>query len=357
MTPTATRLEHRLSDRQAWFHNEWLFKWHHIGGDVLVQIDLFDGRQASYSGIRFWGSPRDIYWDAISRGLRKEVVDQFSWIEEAAKGYERSVAIQAIKECAGLLASFTDVLRKAAIAKDRVLRGDGVTFPAEEDRGHWAGTTKAGIQEQADALIAALFPPAAVMASVAAPPHTTKGSEIAAAGEADDKPFQVALSFAGEQREYAQEVAKALVARHISVFYDQFQAVDLWGADGAEYFHRIYSRDARFVVMFISADYAAKAWTRHERRSAISRQMNDSGEYILPVRFDQTEIDGIPDTIQYLEAKNYTPAELAVQIARKLGVSSTEGKASHVPPPSSSATSGEVTFDYSAHDGSCNRSR
>lgn len=174
---------------------------------------------------------------------------------------------------------------------------------------------------------------------------------VAAQIEHEPRPYQVALSFAGEQREYVRDVARALAARHVAVFYDEFEANILWGKDGAEHFHQIYSRGTQYVVMFISAEYVAKAWTRQERRSAISRQMKDEAEYILPVRFDDTAVPGLPDTIQYLSAGRYTPAALAVEIANKVGVGPTSGKASDVPPPTSGAMSGEVTFDYGAFNG------
>lgn len=191
--------------------------------------------------------------------------------------------------------------------------------------------------------------PAAVAA--AGSPGLPADAPVAAQIEPEPRPYQVALSFAGEQREYVRDVARALAARHVAVFYDEFEANTLWGKDGAEHFHQIYSRDTRYVVMFISAEYVAKAWTRQERRSAISRQMKDEAEYILPVRFDDTAVPGLPDTIQYLSAGRYTPAALAVEIANKVGVGPTSGKASDVPPPTSGAMSGEVTFDYGAFNG------
>jgi hypothetical protein len=196
--------------------------------------------------------------------------------------------------------------------------------------------------DQVGVATAELPQPAASAASPALPTDTS---------EHEPRAYQVALSFAGEQREYVRDVARALAARHVAVFYDEFEANALWGKDGAEHFHQIYSRGTQYVVMFISAEYVAKAWTRQERRSAISRQMNDEAEYILPVRFDDTAVPGLPDTIQYLSASRYTPAALAVEIANKVGVGPTSGKASDVPPPASGAMSGEVTFDYGAFDG------
>ncbi|NMJ42808.1 TIR domain-containing protein [Roseomonas sp. JC162] len=169
--------------------------------------------------------------------------------------------------------------------------------------------------------------------------------------ERASRPYQVALSFAGEQRDYVSRVADALAAKHIAVFYDRFEANALWGKDGAEYFHQIFAHDSQFVVMFISTEYVSKSWTRHERRAAISRQMESDEEFILPVRFDETPVPGLPATLQYLDANRYSPAELAVEIAKKVGISPTSGKASDVPAPTSGAMSGEVTFDYGSHNG------
>ena len=76
--------------------------------------------------------------------------------------------------------------------------------------------------------------------------------------------YQVALSFAGEQRDYVEEVARQLQSRSISVFYDGFETVSLWGRSGAEAFHEAFARQSAYVVMFISATYVEKVWPRHE---------------------------------------------------------------------------------------------
>lgn len=341
MTPAATRLKLRLDDRARWFRNEWFFKWHHISGQPAVNIDLFDGRQAHYAGIAFSGSARDVYWDAVQRGVRREIVEQLTWVEEAIATYAPAAARAAIDECAGLIVSFARGIRRLAIEKDRILRGDGVNFPKEWDEGHWRGATDAEIIQQAEAIKAVL--PTETLASAPAP--------AARETAMTSKPYQVALSFAGEQRAYVREVASALAARGIAVFYDEFEAITLWGKDGVEHFHQVFSADAAYVVMFISAEYVAKSWTRHERRAALSRAITEDREFVLPVRFDDTDVPGIPSTVQYLKAEDYTPAVLAALISEKIGVAPLSVKASDVPPPHSDALSGEVTFDFSAHDG------
>lgn len=113
----------------------------------------------------------------------------------------------------------------------------------------------------------------------------------------------------------------------------------------------MFEADTAYVVMFISKEYVAKKWTRHERRSALSRAIAEEGEYVLPVRFDDSAVPGLPNTVQYLRAQDYSPAALAAVISEKIGIPPLTAKASEVPPPQVSSLSGEATFDYSAFNG------
>jgi hypothetical protein len=80
--------------------------------------------------------------------------------------------------------------------------------------------------------------------------------------------YDVALSFAGEDRGYVSLVADALKARQVTVFYDEYEKVDLWGKNLFEHLSHIYLTQARYTIIFISKYYATKIWTNHERRSA-----------------------------------------------------------------------------------------
>lgn len=53
--------------------------------------------------------------------------------------------------------------------------------------------------------------------------------------------YDVALSFAGEDREYVDKVAKCLVRMGLSVFYDRYEIVSLWGKDLYEHLTSVYS--------------------------------------------------------------------------------------------------------------------
>ena len=161
----------------------------------------------------------------------------------------------------------------------------------------------------------------------------------------------MALSFASEQRPYVEEVARYLLERGIAVFYDGFEKVPLWGRNGTETFHQAFSEQAAYVVMFVSEAYVEKAWPRHERRSALSRASQEQKEYVLPVRFDDTPVPGLPKDVLFLSAEEYTPAQLAAAVSEKLGINRFEGKASQVPPPRMTSLTGEVVFDYSSYNG------
>jgi hypothetical protein len=71
-------------------------------------------------------------------------------------------------------------------------------------------------------------------------------------------------------------------------------------------------------VIFVSKHYAQKAWPNHERQHAQARALKNQEDIILPARFDDTEIPGLPHTISYINLNKTSPEELAQKIIRKL---------------------------------------
>ncbi len=103
--------------------------------------------------------------------------------------------------------------------------------------------------------------------------------------------------------------------------------------------------------MFISRHYRDKLWAKHERAAAQSRALEESYEYILPARFDDTEIPGLLPTTKYIDLRTKSPAAVAILVAIKLGKNPYEIKANAVPPPKNPALRGEARFNYSNNDG------
>ena len=69
--------------------------------------------------------------------------------------------------------------------------------------------------------------------------------------------YDIALSFSGQERESAREIAGRLKTLGNRVFFDEFVEEELLGKDLYAYLHNIYSRDARYCVMLVS-----KSWFR-----------------------------------------------------------------------------------------------
>jgi len=130
--------------------------------------------------------------------------------------------------------------------------------------------------------------------------------------------WDVALSFAAAQRAYVEQVARALQARGVRCFYDADEEIDLWGKYLAEELPTIYGEQAAAVVVFISAEYAARDWTRLERRAALDRAVRERREYVLPARFDDTPLPGLISGMVTINLRARTPEQCAETIAAKL---------------------------------------
>jgi len=133
-----------------------------------------------------------------------------------------------------------------------------------------------------------------------------------------DSPFDVAISFAGSEREHAEELAQILEKEGFSVFYDGFYSEHLWGKNLMDTFDEIFRKRARHCVIFVSEEYKERMWTNHERQSAQARALKEGGEeYILPIKVDDVELDGMPSTIGYTSIEKGVD-EIANLLIKKL---------------------------------------
>lgn len=131
--------------------------------------------------------------------------------------------------------------------------------------------------------------------------------------------YHIALSFAGEDRDYVDRVATHLRENGVDVFYDKFEETKLWGKDLYTYLTDIYQNRALYTVMFVSEAYKEKLWTNHERKSAQARAFSESQEYILPAMFDESvEIPGLLKTTGYISLRSISPEEFGDKIIEKL---------------------------------------
>jgi hypothetical protein len=132
------------------------------------------------------------------------------------------------------------------------------------------------------------------------------------------KLFDVALSFSGKQREYVKECFDELLRLNIKAFYDDHEKTSIWGKDLYQHLDNIYRHYAEYCVVFISKSYIERTLPLHELKSTQNAELFNKHEYLLPVRFDDSELPGLRDTIAYINAERITPVELAKIIKDKI---------------------------------------
>ena len=130
--------------------------------------------------------------------------------------------------------------------------------------------------------------------------------------------WQIALSFAGEDRQVAERLAMGFKEEGISVFYDKFEKYNLIGKDLYQYLFDVYSKHSEYCVILISQSYVSKSWTMHELKAMQSAALLRKQEYILPVRLDGTEIPGLPPQIGYLDFRRESVDSVVDIISKKV---------------------------------------
>ena len=126
--------------------------------------------------------------------------------------------------------------------------------------------------------------------------------------------YDIAISFAGEQRIYAQQLANKLTQCHINVFYDKWSPVDAWGKDLYEYLSQIYLEKAKYIVVLFSKEYINKQWPHFE----FELIRNNRIDSILPITIDNTLPDQWPSARAYISANDYSIDEIALMIRSKV---------------------------------------
>ena len=145
--------------------------------------------------------------------------------------------------------------------------------------------------------------------------------------------YDVAVSFASEDRAAADELVRLLAERGIQVFRDEYNAANAqgWGKDVLDHLVNLYARKARYCVMLVSTHYPLKTWTHAERTSAHERALRDAEQFILPVQLDDRPVPGMAQAAGYMDLREHPVEELAEVLREKLR----ENESRSGPPPQS----------------------
>lgn len=130
--------------------------------------------------------------------------------------------------------------------------------------------------------------------------------------------WDVAVSFAGENREVAKELRDACKEKGIEVFYDFDQQAILWGKDLSKVLTDVYRNEALFMVIIISKDYPEKNWTNFEFVNGKDAEKERSLEYLLPIRIDDTHVVGLKETIGIIDLRKQNMESIVEVLSEKI---------------------------------------
>lgn len=110
------------------------------------------------------------------------------------------------------------------------------------------------------------------------------------------KPYDFALSFAGENRDLAEMLFNKLLEREISVFYDKNEQHRILASNVEDYLAPIYNSEADYVIVLLSSDYPKKIWTKFESDQFIQRFGENA---IIPIWYSDTDISLFDESRKY----------------------------------------------------------
>lgn len=137
-----------------------------------------------------------------------------------------------------------------------------------------------------------------------------------------NKEYTVALSFSGQDREFAEKLADTLKREGVAVFYDKYEQHDLWGKDLFEVLRDLYVHSCRHVVVILTRSYLERMWPVFERRQIIEKLASNHGQdAVLPVYLDgfRGEVPGLSKGIGSLSVSSRQVTFVVDSLLKKLG--------------------------------------
>ncbi|MFL6145092.1 MAG: hypothetical protein ACJ72N_24905 [Labedaea sp.] len=140
--------------------------------------------------------------------------------------------------------------------------------------------------------------------------------------------YDIAVSFATEQRDYVERTVAAARALGLLVFYDRDMSNAWWGSNFLLEQRKIYGQRALHFVPFISTEYLAAPHPLDQFSYAMMRAIERRNRYILPVLVGSVVVppEMLHPHVGYLRAEEHTPEQLAAYMKIAVDSSRTAGR-------------------------------
>ncbi len=136
------------------------------------------------------------------------------------------------------------------------------------------------------------------------------------------KRFRIALSFAGEKRNFVAEVAAILAKRFgkDKILYDKYHNAEFSRSDLAFYLPDLYEKEADLVVAVFCPDYENKEWCGLEWNAIFGLLKKREVDEVMLSRFGRVEGKGLHGLAGYTDLDDLTPAQAADGILERLAI-------------------------------------
>jgi hypothetical protein len=131
-------------------------------------------------------------------------------------------------------------------------------------------------------------------------------------------PWDVAVSFAGEQRATVEEFREELNANGYTVFYDFDEQHKLWGENLRRKLGDVYAHDAQYMVVFLSKSYPEKDWTSFELDVGRDAKAKRTNTYLLPIIVDDVNVVGLSKDVGHVDLRKVGVREAAQILMKKI---------------------------------------
>ena len=125
--------------------------------------------------------------------------------------------------------------------------------------------------------------------------------------EGEEYEFEIAISFAGENRALAAFISDSLETLDVHVFYDANYESNYLGKTWSKQFADIFGNKSRYVLCILDKHYAEKIWPTFEKEQFTPRVATES---VFPIFLDDTKFVGIPHDIVGMKFR-FDPSDAA----------------------------------------------
>jgi hypothetical protein len=134
--------------------------------------------------------------------------------------------------------------------------------------------------------------------------------------------FRVALSFAGEKRQFVDQVARILAYRfgEEKILYDKFHEAEFARGDLGVYLPELYNASSDLIVVVVCPDYGKKQWTGLEWAAIHDLLRQRKNQDVMFCRFEYATVKGIYGTSGFVELDDVSPVQAVTLVLQRLAL-------------------------------------